>query len=135
MGGPRAGRMALGPVRSGPGQRLVSQGGATRMTDRISAAWERLAPHLLTPQEPLLLRTILEDLYDGAQDDLMADLCTTAEAAVLWGVSQRRAGAHLAKLHEKYGYGRQVSSGAWIIRRAHLASNPPDAKYQPKSGP
>jgi len=105
------------------------------MNDRISAALSKLAPHLITIQEPLYFRAILEDLYDGAQDDLLSDLITTTEAAAVWGVTRARAAVHIARLHEKYGIGRQVSSGAWILRRAHVTSNPPDARYQPKSGP
>jgi hypothetical protein len=98
------------------------------MNDPITAALGHLAPHLVTI-DPLVARAILEDLYDAGQDDLLADLISTAECAALWGVTRQRAAAHIAHLHGKYGYGRLVGS-VWVIRRAHAVSGAPDARYR-----
>src|SRR5689334_4648115 len=101
------------------------------MTHRIEAALALLAPHLLTIQEPTYFRAILEDLYDGAQDDLLADLISAEQAAAIWGVTDRRARAHILRLHEKYGIGRQLG-GAWVLRRAHAEHYKPDVRYRRK---
>ena len=77
------------------------------------------------------LRSLLEDLYDGAQDDILADLVSAEQAAARWNVTDRRARAHIARLHEQYGIGRQLG-GAWIIRRAHVDAHAPDTRYQTK---
>jgi len=102
------------------------------MTDRIDAALALLAPHLLSPQDPLYFRAVLEELYDAAQDDLLASLRGASDAAQAWGVSQRRAVAHIARLHQKYGIGRQVG-GAWVLRQADIDTHRPDAKYRRKA--
>lgn len=99
--------------------------------DRIARALTLLTPHLVTIQEPMYFRSLLEDLYDSAQDALLADLISAEQAAVVWGVVPRRARAHISRLHEKYGYGRQLG-GMWIIRRAHVEKNPPQEKYRRK---
>lgn len=99
--------------------------------DRIDAALAQLAPHLCTIQEPMYFRELLETLYDGAQDDLLADLISAEQAAAIWDVTDRRARAHIARLHEKYGIGRQLG-GAWVIRRAHAESHAPDRRYRKK---
>lgn len=101
------------------------------MTSRIDAVLGLLAPHLCTTQEPLYFRALLDDLYDGAQDDLLADLMSAEQAAAMWDVTDRRARAHIARLHEKYGIGQQLG-GAWIIRRAHVESHAPDKRYRRK---
>src|SRR5262245_18779779 len=101
------------------------------MSSRIDAALALLAPHLLTTQEPHSIRSLLEDLYDGAQDDLMNDLIDTNQAAAIWDVTERRASAHILRLHEKYGIGRQLG-GAWVLRRAHAEAYKHDQKYRRK---
>lgn len=102
------------------------------MTNRIDAALALLAPHLCTVQEPMYFRSLLEDLYDGAQDDLLDDLVSAEQAAVRWDVTDRRARAHIARLHEKYGVGRQLG-GAWVLRRAHVEKYAPERKYRRKN--
>lgn len=99
--------------------------------DRIGVALGLLAPHLLTPQDPLYIRSILEDLYDGGQDDLLESLRSAQDAAVAWGVSDRRARAHITRLHEKYGIGRQFG-GSWLLRQQDIDSYPPDQRYRQK---
>jgi len=47
-------------------------------------------------------------------------------------VSQRRAVAHIARLHNKYGIGRQVG-GAWVLRQVDIERHRPDAKYRRKA--
>lgn len=69
------------------------------MDDRIDAALAELAPHILSPQDPLYFRAVLEDLHDGAQDDLLASLRGARDAAAEWNVTLRRASAHIARLH------------------------------------
>lgn len=101
------------------------------MTNRIDAALALLAPHLCTVQEPLYFRSLLEDVYDGAQDDLLSDLIDADQVASLLSVSRRRANAYIAALHQRYGYGKRLG-GAWIIRRAHVTAHPPDARYRRK---
>lgn len=101
-------------------------------TDRIDAALALLAPHILSPQDPLYFRAVLEDLHDSAQDDLLASLRGANEAAQAWGVSQRRAVAHIARLHNKYGIGRQVG-GAWVLRQVDIERHRPDARYRRKA--
>lgn len=101
------------------------------MNDRIERALA-LLPGLLFQDDGYGARSLLEELYDGAQDDLLTDLCSAAQAAAIWGVSDRRARAHLARLHDKYGIGRQLSDGTWLVRRAHVEAHPPDARYRRK---
>lgn len=98
-------------------------------TDRISTALALLAPHLLTIQDPLYIRSILEDLHDGAQDDILASLRSSQDAATAWGVSHSRARARIAQLHERYEIGRQFG-GSWLIRQEDIDHHPPDTKYR-----
>jgi len=100
-------------------------------TDRIDAALALLAPHL-SATDPLEVRAIVEDLHDSAQDDLLASLRGASDAAQAWGVSQRRAVAHIARLHNKYGIGRQVG-GAWVLRQVDIERHRPDARYRRKA--
>lgn len=100
-------------------------------TDRISAALALLAPHILTIQEPYEIRAILEDLYDGAQDDLLESLRSAQDAAEVWGVSERRARAHIARLHAKYGIGRQFG-GSWLVRQGIIERYPPGPPGRPQ---
>lgn len=98
--------------------------------DRITAALEALGP-LFFAGDMLGIRALLEDIHDRAEDELLDDLIATADAAAIWGVSRQRAHAHIARLHAKYGYGRLIG-GSWIIRRAHVLSSAPEAKYRPR---
>ena len=98
--------------------------------DRIERVLAAL-PALALQHDSLGMRSLLEDLYDAAQDDLLDDLRDAAQAAAAWGVSERRARARIAKLHEEYGIGRLVG-GAWVVRQAHIDAHPPDQKYRKK---
>lgn len=102
------------------------------MNDRIERALA-LLPGLLFQDDGHGARALLEELYDAGADDLLADLCATPQAAAAWGVSERRARAHLARLHDKHGIGRQLSDGTWLVRRAHIEAHPPDARYRRKT--
>lgn len=99
--------------------------------DRIEGALAAL-PALLFANDQHGMRSLLEDLYDGAQDDLLSDLMSAEQAAARWDVTERRARAHIARLHEKYGVGRQLG-GAWVLRRAHVESHAPEQKYRRKT--
>jgi len=103
------------------------------MADRVRAALDLLAPHLVTIQSPMYFRELLDDLYDGAQDDLLEELRDASQAAAAWGVTERRARAHIARLHAKYGIGRQIG-GARVIRQAHIDRYRPDERYKRKEG-
>jgi hypothetical protein len=98
------------------------------INDRIDRALTAL-PALVFQHDTLGLRSLLEELHDGAQDDLLADLCSVETAAARWDVSDRRARAHIARLHEKYGIGRQFG-GTWLLRRRDIEAHPPDRKYR-----
>lgn len=93
--------------------------------ERVLAA----LPALVFANDQHGLRSLLEELIDSAQDEILSDLCGAEQAAARWDVSERRARAHIARLHEKYGIGRRLG-GSWIIRRAHIDSHPPDRKYR-----
>lgn len=95
--------------------------------DRVLAA----LPSLLFEGDHLGARSLLEELYDAAQDDALVDLCGVEQAAAHWNVSDRRARAHIARLHEKYGVGRQFG-GTWLVRRSDINEYPPDKKYRVK---
>lgn len=99
--------------------------------DRIESALTAL-PSVVFRQDTLGLRALIEDLYDGAQDDLLNDLCSPEQAAARWDVGERRARAHIARLHEKYGIGRQFG-GTWLLKRQDIERHPPDQKYRTKS--
>jgi hypothetical protein len=99
-------------------------------SDRIEQALAAL-PALTFQQDTLGLRSLLEDLYDGAQDDLLAELCGVEYAAARWEVTDRRARAHIARLHAKYGIGQQIG-GAWLLRRSDVDAHRPDRKYRVK---
>lgn len=101
------------------------------MTNIIDAALAELAPHLLPLREPLHIREILETLHDSAQDELLADLIDSRQAAGLWGVSDRHARRIIAQLHASHGYGVQLG-GTWIIRRIHAAMHQPRPAGRPK---
>lgn len=96
--------------------------------DRIERAMGVL-PSLVFQQDTLGLRSLLEDMYESAQDDLLSDLCSVETAAARWNVSDRRARAHIARLHDKYGIGLQFG-GTWLLRRRDIERNPPDQKYR-----
>lgn len=97
----------------------------------IDAALAELAPHLLTPREPMAIREILEVLHDSVQDELMADLIDSKQSAALWGVTERHARRIIAELHASFGYGRQLG-GTWIIRRLHAEAYQPRPVGRPK---
>jgi len=99
--------------------------------DRIERALAAL-PGLLLQGDGHGARALLEELYDAAQDDLMRDLCGAKQAAARWGVTERRAVAHITRLHEKHGVGARIGT-VWVIRRAHVEAHPPDAKYRRKA--
>jgi hypothetical protein len=98
--------------------------------DRIERALA-LLPAFLTQQDIFGARALLEEIYDAGQDDLMNDLCDTQDAARAWAVTPRRANAHITKLHEKYGIGRQLG-GAWVLRRQDIEEHRPDQRFRPK---
>jgi hypothetical protein len=100
------------------------------MNDRIDRVLAAL-PSLLFSDDHLGARALLEELYDAGADDLLADLCGAEQAAARWGVTERRARAHIARLHEKYGVGRQFG-GTWLLRRQDIDEHLPNAKYQVK---
>lgn len=102
--------------------------------DRINTVLALLAPHIVSVQEPLYFRSLLEDLHDGAQDDLMSDLRDTRDAAQAWGVSLRRAAAHITRLHTRYGIARQLG-GAWVLRRQDIEAHRPDQRFRPPPRP
>lgn len=97
------------------------------MNDRVSAALALLAPHLITLQDPLYVRSILEDLHDGAQDDLIAELRTSHDAAAAWNVEPRRARARIKELHEQHGVGWLIG-GMWFLRRSDIDRYPPNVE-------
>lgn len=101
------------------------------MSERIENLLAWLQPHTLSRVDPLELRGRVEDLHDGAQDDLYASLRSATDAAVAWGVGERRARAHIARLHEKYGIGRRLG-GSWVLRQSDIEHHPPDARYRTK---
>ena len=90
-----------------------------------------LLPGLLFEDDHLGARALLEELYDAGGDDRLSDLRDAKQAAAQWGVKHRRAGAHIARLHDKYGVGRLVG-GAWVLRQQDIDAHPPDAKYRRK---
>lgn len=98
--------------------------------DRIERVLMAL-PALLSTQDIFGARSLLEEIYDGAQDDLMADLCDTQDAARAWAVTPRRANAHIVRLHERYGVGRQLG-GAWVLRRQDIEAHRPDQRFRKK---
>jgi hypothetical protein len=100
------------------------------MTDRISGVMAAL-PALLFAGDQLGMRCLLEELCEGVQNDLLDELRGAEQAAAVWDVSERRARAHIARLHEKYGIGRQFG-GAWLLRRQDIERHPPDQKYRRK---
>lgn len=103
------------------------------MSDRIGVVLTRLTPHLLISADPLEIRALIEDLYDGAQDDLLDALRSAQDAAIAWSVTDRRARAHIVRLHEKHGIGRQFG-GYWLLRQSDIDHHPPDQKYRQKIG-
>jgi len=96
---------------------------------RIERALAAL-PALVFGNDQLGIQSLLEEVYDGAQDDLLAELCGIESAAARWNVSERRARAHIARLHEKYGIGRQFG-GSWLLRRQDIDAHPPGPSGRP----
>lgn len=88
-------------------------------------------PGLAFNNDELGARLLLEELYDGAQDDLLAELVGSDHAAVHWNVSERRARAHIARLHERYGVGKQFG-GVWVLRRRDMERHAPAQSHRRK---
>lgn len=49
---------------------------------------------------------------------------TSDEMAEVWGVSKRRAQAHIAKLHDRFGVGRKVGRD-WLLSADEAERHPP----------
>lgn len=88
-------------------------------------------PSLLFAGDQIGMRCLLEEFYEGAQTDLLGELRGAEQAAAVWEVTDRRARAHIARLHEKYGIGQQFG-GSWLLRRQDIEQHPPDRKYRKK---
>lgn len=99
--------------------------------ERIDRALAAL-PALLFANDRLGMRALLEEVYEAGWDDALSDLCDSAQAAARWDVTERRARAHIARLHEKYGVGRQFG-GSWLLNRQDIDRHPPDARYRRKN--
>jgi len=96
---------------------------------RVSAATEAIM-HVGT--DPSDLRAFLEEFVRIAESDAMDGLASLQDAAHAWSVTPRRANAHIAKLHERYGIGRQLG-GAWVLRRQDIEAHRPDQRFRAKT--
>lgn len=77
------------------------------------------------------LRSTLEALVQQVARLTLDNLRTTEDAAQAWGVSRRRAIAHIEWLHEKRGVGVKLSY-TWLLTAEELAANRPGKTGRPK---
>lgn len=100
------------------------------MQERVEGALAAI-PALLQQQDVLGLRSLLEDLYEAGEADALQQLRSVEQAAEAWGVSLRRARAHIAAQHAKFGVGRRLGGG-WVLRASEIEGFAPKAKYRRK---
>jgi len=97
----------------------------------IDAVIHDLAPYLPVARQDTLIsvREILDVLVDGVEQATIDQLRNAADAASAWGVSERRARAYIATLHQRFGIGRLVG-GTWVLLQRHIETFPPGQKYR-----
>ena len=97
----------------------------------IDAVIHELTPYLPVARQDTLtnVRAILDVLVDGVEQSTIDQLRNAADAASAWGVSERRARAYIATLHQRFGIGKLVG-GAWVLLQRHIETFPPDQKYR-----
>lgn len=71
----------------------------------------------------------LEEVYEQGGYDILKDLVDVKYAADQWDVSERRARAHIAKLHEEHGIGWQLG-GSWVLLKTQVEAHAPQKKYR-----
>lgn len=100
--------------------------------DLISVALRDIAPHLAPTEEARdAAAAILTALVGQVRQATLDDLRSVADAAQTWGVSERRARAYLATLHERRGVGFQLGS-AWVLTQQEIDLYPPDTRFRPR---
>lgn len=97
--------------------------------DTISKALADLQPYIAAPSL-LPVREILELVYDAGQDDLIADLISSEDAAALWHVTDRHARRIIAESNAGFRVGR-----AWLVRRSFAERHIPRPPGRPSRTP
>lgn len=96
---------------------LLTQNGITR---RLTA--DALRRHL----EHLVAR-----VASAARSEALVSIRSAEDAAEAWGVTPRRAQAHIARLHERKGVGARVGR-AWLLTEQEIAANRPGPPGRPR---
>ena len=98
-------------------ERLMPHGGGATITEvRLRAALDVMAQRVATATRAYELLNILD----------------TAQLAELWGVSERRVRAHVATLHDRFGFGREVH-GRWMMTAEEAESHRPGPPGRPRN--
>ena len=61
-----------------------------------------------------ILERLANEAFQRGRDAALLSIMDTAQAAALWGVSRRRAQAHIKRLHERFGIGARFGR-EWVI--------------------
>lgn len=102
------------------------------MSDLTDTALHELTPHLAPIDDSMgAVRAILDTLVAQVQQATLAELRSAADAARAWNVTERRARAYIATLHERYGIGLFIN-GSWLLLQHDVELFPPAQKYRPE---
>lgn len=100
--------------------------------DRLVGA---LLPHGAGPITEHRLRWALDQIAQRARtigrDEALLSLRTVEDAAAAWNVSERRARAHIAHLHDRWSVGMQVGK-TWLVTQDEIDRHAPGPAGRPR---
>lgn len=88
-------------------------------SNAIDRAVQALGFFLLYNAPPLEVRSIVQDVYDTAQDELTRDLCSVTTCARVWGVSPAVALRRITDEHARTGIAVPID-GVYYLRRGTM---------------
>lgn len=98
----------------------------------------RWADAVIAAQDISAALRVVCEITDTAAAVGVAYVKTAADAAAWWGVSERRARAHIARLHKQHGIARPLRHRAdeqvtdWLITQAEIEQHEPGRPGRPR---
>ena len=77
------------------------------------------------------LETFAKQIATAARSEFISSVRSAEDAAEAWGVSTRRAQAHIAAIHERHGVAARIGR-AWLITDDEIERHRPGESGRPK---
>lgn len=93
-----------------------------------------LTPLLPSSAVRKVVQIALDALVTQTVEDVLGSLRGVSDAAKAWDVNERRARAHIERIHKIHHVGWRVGAGGtWVITQGDIEAHPPDRRYRSKS--